>query len=104
MWGNRNRTVIHGGDGDDYLQGGELHNVIYGDAGDDTIKLRGNKRGKVGRNIVHAGAGDDVITASGTLKAVIDCGPGRDRVDVGFNRAARWNKSCEKVKKGYGKR
>jgi len=101
IWGNRGRTVMRGGEGDDYLQGGELNNTIYGDGGDDTIKLRGNHKGKVGGNKVAAGPGNDRIMASGTLKATIDCGPGKDTVDVGFNRRARWNSSCEKVKKGY---
>ncbi len=103
IWGNRGKTLIRGGPGDDYLQGGELHNTIYGDEGDDTIKLRGNSRKQAGRNKVYAGAGNDRIMASGTLLAKIDCGPGKDSLDVGFNRRARWNGSCEKVKKGYKK-
>lgn len=102
VYGSRGDNEIHGGAGDDYLQGGELHNTIWGDDGNDTIKLRGNGRRQVGRNIVHGGAGDDSVTASGTLAATIDCGPGRDVVDVGYNRRARWNSSCEKVRKLYG--
>ncbi len=93
--------VLDGGQGDDRLQGGELHNTIHGGEGNDEIHLRGNARRRVGSNVVFAGAGDDRISAAGTLRARIDCGPGHDFVDVSYNRRARWNSSCEKVRKKY---
>ena len=44
-----------------------------------------------------------MIEAFAQGRAKVDCGPGFDRVNIGFNRLVRWT-NCEKVKKLYKKR
>lgn len=48
-------NIIHGGDGDDTITGGNLMDVIYGDKGSDTI------HGGSGNDVIYGGAGKDVI-------------------------------------------
>ena len=94
-YGSRGRNLIDGGAGNDYLQGGPLHNTILGGAGDDTVRLTGS-----GRNSVSAGDGNDVIEAFSRTPVTIDCGPGGDTVNIGFNRSVR-TVGCETVNKRY---
>ena len=56
-----------------------------------------------GPNTIVAGAGDDTVEAYAQGAAVVDCGPGNDRVNLGFNRKVR-TRNCEKVKHLYTKR
>jgi Ca2+-binding RTX toxin-like protein len=98
VYGSRGRNRIDGGPGDDYLQGGPLHNTLLGGAGNDTLRLTGR-----GRNRVFAGDGDDVVEAYSRTPVTIDCGPGADRVNIGFNRRVR-TRECETVTRRYARR
>ena len=62
------------------------------------MRLRGS-----GPNTINGGAGDDTVEAYASGAAVVDCGPGNDRVNIGFNRYVR-TRNCEKVKHLYTKR
>ena len=62
------------------------------------MRLRGS-----GPNTVLTGAGDDIVEAYAKGRAAIDCGPGFDRVNIGFNRLVK-TRNCELVKKLYKKR
>src|ERR671910_222965 len=95
VYGSRGSNVIDGGPGDDYLQGGPRHNVILAGIGDDTVRLTGS-----GSNRVSTGEGNDVVEAYSRTPVTIDCGPGGDRVNIGFNRAVR-TVDCETVTKRY---
>jgi hypothetical protein len=97
-YGSRAGNKIIGGDGDDFLQGGPRRNRILAGNGNDTVRLRGS-----GPNTVLGGAGDDIVEAYAKGRASIDCGPGFDRVNIGFNRLVR-TRNCELVKKLYKKR
>ncbi len=94
-YGGRGSNVIDGGAGDDYLQGGPGDNQILGGFGDDTVRLTG-----YGRNSVRTGDGNDVVDAYSRTPVTIDCGPGGDRVNIGFNRGVR-TVNCETVTKRY---
>ena len=98
VYGGRGNNKILGGDGDDFLQGGPKRNRIVAGNGNDTIRLRG-----AGPNQVLGGAGDDVVEAYAQGSAAIDCGPGYDRVNIGFNRAVHTH-NCEQVHHLYKKR
>ena len=39
-----------------------------------------------GRNRVNTGDGNDIVEAYSRTPVTIDCGPGGDRVNIGFNR------------------
>lgn len=76
-------NVIHGGDGDDTITGGNLMDVIYGDKGNDTIHGgSGNDviYGGAGRDIVHGGEGDDTIYALNDGDTITG-GAGHDTLD-----------------------
>ena len=77
---------------------GPLRNRILAGNGNDTVRLRGD-----GPNIVLGGAGDDIVEAYAKGHAAIDCGPGFDRVNIGFNRLVK-TRNCELVNKLYKKR
>src|SRR4051794_36455813 len=77
IYGGRGDNVIHGGRGDDFLQGGPLGNRIFGEDGNDTMRLRGN-----GRNRVQAGGGDDTIQAFSRGGTGGGWGPGGRTVDI----------------------
>ena len=62
------------------------------------MRLRGS-----GPNTVLGGNGNDIIEAYAKGRAAIDCGPGFDRVNIGYNRLVRTS-HCELVKKLYKKR
>jgi hypothetical protein len=47
-----------------------------------------------------AGDGNDVVEAYSHTPVTIDCGPGGDRVNIGYNRSVR-TVSCETVKRRY---
>ena len=47
-----------------------------------------------------AGAGNDRVEAFAQGLAVVDCGPGDDTVNIGFNRLVR-TRDCEHVSKRY---
>jgi hypothetical protein len=49
---------------------------------------------------VDAGAGNDVIDAFNRAPTTIDCGPGGDTVNIGFNREVR-TLGCETVTRRY---
>ena len=98
VYGGRAGNRINGDDGNDFLQGGPKRNRIRAGNGDDTVRLRGS-----GPNTVYGGAGNDIVEAFAQGRAMVDCGPGYDRVNIGFNRLVRW-RNCEKVKKLYKKR
>ena len=49
-----------------------------------------------------AGDGDDTVEAYAQGAATVDCGPGNDRVNIGFNRSVR-TRNCETVKHRYTK-
>ena len=44
--------------------------------------------------------GNDVVEAYSRTPVTIDCGPGGDRVNIGFNRRVR-TVNCETVSKRY---
>ena len=98
VYGSRAGNKIIGGDGDDFLQGGPLANRILAGNGNDTVRLRGS-----GPNTVLGDTGDDIVEAYAKGAAAIDCGPGFDRVNIGFNRLVK-TRNCELVKKLYKKR
>jgi hypothetical protein len=52
---------------------------------------------------VLGGAGDDIVEAYAKGRAAIDCGPGHDRVNIGYNRLVRTH-NCESVHHLYKKR
>jgi Ca2+-binding RTX toxin-like protein len=92
----RGNNVIDGGDGDDFLQGGPKRNRIVAGAGNDTVRLRGrgptlgpHRRRRRHRRGLRRRA-----------RRTIDCGPGTDRVNIGFNRTVR-TRGCETVKHLY---
>src|ERR671910_822798 len=95
VYGSRGSNLIDGGPGNDYLQGGPGNNVIGGGIGDDTVRLTGS-----GSNRVSTGEGNDVVEAYSRTPVTIDCGPGGDRVNIGFNRHVRTS-NCETVTKRY---
>ena len=47
-----------------------------------------------------AGEGDDVIEAYSRTPVTIECGPGFDRVNIGYNRRVR-TRDCEAVTRRY---
>jgi hypothetical protein len=49
---------------------------------------------------VSTGDGNDVVEAYSRTPVTIDCGPGGDRVNIGFNRHVK-TVSCETVTKRY---
>ena len=53
-----------------------------------------------GRNAVSTGEGNDVVDAYSRTPATIDCGPGGDRVNIGYNRGVR-TVGCETVTRRY---
>ena len=53
-----------------------------------------------GRNSVSTGDGNDVVEAYSRTPVTIDCGPGGDRVNIGFNRHVK-TVNCETVAKRY---
>jgi Ca2+-binding RTX toxin-like protein len=98
VYGSRNgRTVMDGGPGNDYLQGGILtsDNTITGGPGIDTIRLTGD-----GPNVVGAGTGDDLVYAYAKGRTRVNCGPGDDAVKIGYNRGVR-TRNCENVRRRY---
>jgi Ca2+-binding RTX toxin-like protein len=96
VYGGRGRNRIDGEGGNDYLQGGAGFNDIAGGDGDDHIYLRGE-----GTNRVNAGVGNDRIDAYARAADVsIDCGPGGDIVNIGFNRSVD-TANCEQVNRRY---
>src|SRR5829696_1015225 len=84
VYGSRANNTIIGGDGDDFLHGGPKPNRIIAGTGNDTVRLRG-----AGPNTGLGSAADDTIEAYAKGQAAIDCGPGDDRVNIGFNRLVR---------------
>ena len=82
--GGRGRDSLFGRTGDDHLDGGLGGDEIEGGRGDDTI-IGGDGsdeiNGGLGRDKIVAGPGNDTIRAVGGGTDVIDCGPGRDRVE-----------------------
>ena len=76
-------------------QVGSKRNRIVAGTGNDTVRLGGS-----GPNTVLGGLGDDTVEAYARGTARIDCGPGSDRVNIGFNRRIR-TVGCEIVKKLY---
>jgi Ca2+-binding RTX toxin-like protein len=96
VYGGRQGNRIDGGAGNDYLQGGPSGNRILGGSGDDHVYLRGT-----GRNEVRGGSGNDLIDAYALHSDItIDCGPGGDTVNIGFNRHVRL-RNCETVNRRY---
>ena len=71
--------------------------MIFGDGGADTIRLTGR-----GPNRVFAGAGNDVVHAYADGRLAVDCGPGSDRVEIGYNRGVT-TRGCECVTRRYAR-
>jgi Ca2+-binding RTX toxin-like protein len=96
VYGGRRFNRIDGGSGNDYLQGGPAGNRILAGSGDDHVYLRGR-----GSNRVRGGTGNDLIDAYALHSSItIDCGPGGDTVNIGFNRTVRV-RNCEIVNRRY---
>ena len=86
--------ILAGGEGDDTifsserlstLEGGEAaHNVIHGDAGNDSIDLE-NTTG--GFDVVDGGEGDDRIVVLGSALAIVNGGNGNDALNVSAEHA-----------------
>ncbi len=82
------KTVVHGSDGDDVIEGGNSGGSLYGEAGKDKIY------GGDIRDLIYAGDGDDSVSAGGgndrvdggTGKDEIGGGDGNDDVDGGHGR------------------
>jgi Ca2+-binding RTX toxin-like protein len=74
--------LVHAGDGNDVLRGGDRRDRLYGDAGDDV--LRGGKAIHVSRReqIVDGGPGDDDVSGQGLLVG----GKGADKLHAGSGR------------------
>ena len=85
------RSIIDGGSGDDYLQGGGVTST--GGSGFDTIRLVGH-----GFNRVNAGPGDDIVYAYAKDAVRIDCGSGKDTVRIGNNRNVQMRRCENKVR------
>jgi Ca2+-binding RTX toxin-like protein len=95
-YGGRGRNRMEGEAGNDYLQGGPASNSISGGAGDDHIYLRGD-----GNNFVSGGDGNDRIDAYARAADItIDCGPGGDTVNIGFNRSID-TENCEQINRRF---
>jgi Ca2+-binding RTX toxin-like protein len=61
--------------GDDYVIGGDGHDVLFGYYGDDRLI------GDFGEDLIFGDYGDDKIWAHDGDQDVIDCGPGNDSVN-----------------------
>jgi Ca2+-binding RTX toxin-like protein len=84
---------LYGGDGDDYLFGRTGDDRLFGGRGADELEggrgadvlvggLGGDQlNGGLGPDHIYGGPQDDTIRAVGGGRDVIDCGPGRDRVE-----------------------
>ncbi len=79
MYGNGGDDELHAGDGDDTVYGGDGNDILYGDAGDDIIE------GDDGDDEIHSESGDDLIKGgAGTDELFL--GSGVDSGDVTFQR------------------
>ncbi len=90
--------TIHGGQGDDFITGNDVQNVIYGNIGNDTILVAGGNDvvfGGGGRDFIEGGVGNDrLMGESDRVQSAISIGQndtlygndGDDRlVDVGHD-------------------
>ncbi|MCY3786488.1 MAG: calcium-binding protein [bacterium] len=79
--GGAGLDTLHGGGGDDYLRGGEGEDTLYGDAGDDQLYGQG------GNDALHGGEGSDYLSGS-SGDDTLDGGGGADRLhgDAGDDR------------------
>jgi RTX calcium-binding nonapeptide repeat (4 copies) len=94
------KHVVWGGAGADVLRAGTGEDVLQGGTGDDRLVGGTGKRdmlvGGPGRNSYSGGPADDYINAlEGTVRGVIRCGRGHDRVLA--PRGTRVARDCETV-------
>ena len=82
-------VTINGGDGNDYLYGGDAsdilnggpgNDVLFGGAGDDTLD------GGPGRDMLNGGSGDDMLLARDGDLDVLHGGEGHDRAIIDDHR------------------
>ena len=96
------RNLIHGDDGDDFLQGGPLHNTNPRRRRRQPLASASPARGN---NTARPATATTRSTRSARKPRVtIDCGPGFDRVNIGFNRLRQDPSTARLVKKLYKKR
>ena len=95
------RTIIDGGPGNDYLQGG-------GEIATNFITRRLGRSTRsaspaTASTACCAGPGDDLVYAYSKDTVRIDCGPGEDTVRIGYNRTVV-TRHCEHVSRRYKRR
>lgn len=97
----RGFEVAVGGAGSDKLVGNRSGNAFVGLRGADRISSgrgRDSVAGGRNRDRIDVGAGNDyVFECCDHARDIIDCGPGRDRADVGKRDVVR---RCEEVSRG----
>ena len=86
--GEKGGDLIEGGDGDDLVDGGSGDDELKGGDGDDRIY------GRRGINRYNGGNGDDRIYARNGRSEIVECGAGRDVVQIDRNDRLR---RCEVV-------
>ena len=90
---NTGNSTIHGGDDDDVIRiytGDE--NLVYGDAGNDTIEVYNNTMfGGQKAATIYGGTGDDEISLNGTFKEtlVFNAGDGNDVILNTWDKTAQ---------------
>lgn len=77
--------LIRAGPGNDAVELGRGSDVAYGGAGDDALSYeflgRGPRRHADAADRLYGGPGDDVLSDKNRAADLLDCGPGRDRVE-----------------------
>jgi Ca2+-binding RTX toxin-like protein len=88
LFGRTGNDTLRGGLGSDEIEGGRGNDTLYGQDGDDRIA------GGFGPDRIFGGGGNDTIRTVGGSRDVVDCGPGRDRIEKDSRDRTR---NCEVV-------
>ncbi|WP_426454155.1 calcium-binding protein [Paenibacillus sp. S-38] len=78
---NSSSNVLHGGDGNDWIQVDGFSNVLYGEKGDDVLNVRND------RSRIHGNEGDDEFHVKG-FDHLVTGGLGNDEMTVTVDRSS----------------